>query len=90
MVNGFELVKPGEERWDSARAAWNLAIDQRPGDGGAAWRRRRGRSGRELRSRERLARGCAGRGPQRGCSGWGRRGHAAAQDGAHDGGRDRR
>jgi FAD/FMN-containing dehydrogenase len=24
------LVKPGEERWDSARAAWNLAIDQRP------------------------------------------------------------
>jgi FAD/FMN-containing dehydrogenase len=23
-------VKPGDERWDSARAAWNLAIDQRP------------------------------------------------------------
>lgn len=30
MLNGAELVKPGEERWDSARAAWNLAIDQRP------------------------------------------------------------
>jgi FAD binding domain/Berberine and berberine like len=30
MVNGFELVKPGEEKWDSARAAWNLAIEQRP------------------------------------------------------------
>jgi hypothetical protein len=25
-----QLVKPGDERWDSARAAWNLAIDQRP------------------------------------------------------------
>jgi hypothetical protein len=25
-----QLVKPGEERWESARAAWNLAIDQRP------------------------------------------------------------
>jgi hypothetical protein len=23
-------VRPGEEGWDSARAAWNLAIDQRP------------------------------------------------------------
>jgi hypothetical protein len=30
MLNGPQLVKPGEERWDSARAAWNLAIDQRP------------------------------------------------------------
>ncbi len=30
MLNGFELVKPGEEKWDSARAAWNLAIEQRP------------------------------------------------------------
>jgi FAD/FMN-containing dehydrogenase len=30
MLNGLELVEPGEERWDSARAAWNLAIDQRP------------------------------------------------------------
>jgi hypothetical protein len=25
-----ELVRPGEDGWDSARAAWNLAIDQRP------------------------------------------------------------
>jgi FAD/FMN-containing dehydrogenase len=25
-----QLVKPGEDSWDSARAAWNLAIDQRP------------------------------------------------------------
>jgi FAD/FMN-containing dehydrogenase len=25
-----QLVKPGEERWDCARAAWNLAIDQSP------------------------------------------------------------
>jgi hypothetical protein len=31
MLNAAELVRPGEERWDSARAAWNLAIDQRPG-----------------------------------------------------------
>jgi FAD/FMN-containing dehydrogenase len=31
MVTGpSELVKPGEGNWDSARAAWNLAIDQRP------------------------------------------------------------
>jgi FAD/FMN-containing dehydrogenase len=30
MLNGAQLVRPGEERWDSARAAWNLAIDQRP------------------------------------------------------------
>ena len=30
MENGFELVKPGEQGWDSARAAWNLAIDQVP------------------------------------------------------------
>ena len=30
MLNAVELVRPGEERWDSARAAWNLAVDQRP------------------------------------------------------------
>ena len=30
MRNGAELVERGEEQWDSARAAWNLAIDQRP------------------------------------------------------------
>ena len=30
MLNGVELVVRGEERWDSARAAWNLAIDQAP------------------------------------------------------------
>jgi hypothetical protein len=30
MLNGADLVKPGEEQWDSARAAWNLAIDQQP------------------------------------------------------------
>src|SRR3954452_23149312 len=30
MLNGAELVKPGDERWDSARAAWNLAVDQQP------------------------------------------------------------
>ena len=30
MLNGAELVKQGDEQWDSARAAWNLAIDQRP------------------------------------------------------------
>jgi hypothetical protein len=30
MLNGAELVKRGEEQWDSARAAWNLAIDQHP------------------------------------------------------------
>jgi hypothetical protein len=29
-MNGVELVQRGEERWDSARAAWNLAIDQLP------------------------------------------------------------
>jgi FAD/FMN-containing dehydrogenase len=31
MLDGVELVRPGEERWDSARAAFNLAIEQRPG-----------------------------------------------------------
>lgn len=30
MLNGAELVERGDEQWDSARAAWNLAIDQRP------------------------------------------------------------
>ncbi len=30
MENGFELVKPGEQEWDSGRAAWNLAIEQVP------------------------------------------------------------
>ena len=30
MLNGAELVERGEEQWDSARAAWNLAIDQQP------------------------------------------------------------
>jgi FAD/FMN-containing dehydrogenase len=30
VPNAAQLVKPGEEGWDSARAAWNLAIDQRP------------------------------------------------------------
>jgi FAD/FMN-containing dehydrogenase len=30
MLNAAQLIRPGEERWDSARAAWNLAIDQQP------------------------------------------------------------
>ena len=30
MSEGAEFVKRGEEQWDSARAAWNLAIDQEP------------------------------------------------------------
>jgi FAD binding domain/Berberine and berberine like len=30
MLDGAELVMRGEEQWDSARAAWNLAIDQAP------------------------------------------------------------
>lgn len=30
MPEGAEFVKRGEEQWDSARAAWNLAIDQEP------------------------------------------------------------
>jgi FAD/FMN-containing dehydrogenase len=31
MLSGAtELVRPGEERWDTARPAWNLAVDQRP------------------------------------------------------------
>jgi hypothetical protein len=31
MLSGAtELVRPGEDGWDSARAAWNLTIDQRP------------------------------------------------------------
>jgi FAD/FMN-containing dehydrogenase len=30
MPNGAEFVKPGEESWDSVRAAWNLARDQQP------------------------------------------------------------
>ena len=90
MLNGAELVKPGEERWDSARAAWNLAIDQRP-----AMVARPGNADEvaavvKLRSRERLACRRAGRGTRRGPAGRARRGHAPAQDGAHDGGRDRR
>jgi len=30
MLNGAEIVMRDEEQWDSARAAWNLAIDQKP------------------------------------------------------------
>jgi hypothetical protein len=30
MRNGVELIERGAEQWDSARAAWNLAIDQQP------------------------------------------------------------
>jgi len=30
MLTAAQLIRPGEERWDSARAAWSLAIDQRP------------------------------------------------------------
>ena len=30
VQNGLQIVKPGEEQWDLARAAWNLTIDQRP------------------------------------------------------------
>jgi FAD/FMN-containing dehydrogenase len=30
LLNAAQLIRPGGERWDSARAAWNLAIDQRP------------------------------------------------------------
>jgi FAD binding domain/Berberine and berberine like len=30
MLNGIELVERGDQRWDSARGAWNLAVDQRP------------------------------------------------------------
>jgi FAD/FMN-containing dehydrogenase len=30
MLDGVELVERDAEQWDSARAAWNLAIDQRP------------------------------------------------------------
>jgi len=26
----MELVKPGDDGWDAARAAWNLAVDQQP------------------------------------------------------------
>ncbi len=30
MLTGVEIVKAGEADWDSARAAWNLAVDQGP------------------------------------------------------------
>ena len=30
MLNEAKFVERGEERWDSARGAWNLAVDQRP------------------------------------------------------------
>jgi FAD/FMN-containing dehydrogenase len=30
MLNGTEFVERREERWDSARGAWNLAVDQTP------------------------------------------------------------
>jgi hypothetical protein len=25
-----QIVAPGDDGWDAARAAWNLAVDQRP------------------------------------------------------------
>jgi FAD/FMN-containing dehydrogenase len=30
MLNTTQLIRPSEEQWDAARAAWNLTIDQRP------------------------------------------------------------
>ncbi|HZO78375.1 MAG TPA: FAD-binding oxidoreductase [Solirubrobacteraceae bacterium] len=30
MRNGVELVERGDEQWDSARAGWNLVMDQQP------------------------------------------------------------
>jgi hypothetical protein len=30
MLKNAEIVRPNDEHWDSARAAWNLAVDQRP------------------------------------------------------------
>jgi len=36
MLNAAQLIRPGGERWDSARAAWNLAIDPRSGVNGVA------------------------------------------------------
>jgi hypothetical protein len=30
MPNEIELVERGDQGWDSARSAWNLAVDQRP------------------------------------------------------------
>ena len=27
---GGDLIEPGDPRWDEARRAWNLAVDQRP------------------------------------------------------------
>jgi len=31
MTSTASLIESGDARWDAARAAWNLAIDQRPG-----------------------------------------------------------
>ena len=90
MLNEAQLIRPGGERWDSARAAWNLAIDQRPAvvaqphdaDGVAAvvnFARENGL---------RVAVQAEGHGA--GAPSWCRRGHALTEDGAHDRGRDRR
>ena len=90
MLSGAELVKPGEERWDSARAAWNLAIDQRPAMVARPGNADEVAAGRQLRlARTACAWPCRPRGTAR--ARWlGRRGHAPAEDGAHDRGRGRR
>jgi len=89
MLNGAELVERGEEQWDSARAAWNLLIDQRPAvvarPGNADEVAAVVSYARENGLRVAVQAEGHSAGPLAGIGG-----HAPAEDGAHDGGRDQR
>ena len=84
-----DVVLPGDDSWDAARQAWNLAVDQKPvavvlpesADDIVATV---GFAGRE-RSPDRLQRGRTQRGPDRL-----EHGHPAAEDRADEEHRDRR
>ena len=80
---------PGDDTWDTARQAWNLAVDQRPVRRGVPRVGRRRRGDRRPRRRARLPDRLQRRWPQRRPDRLDRA-HRAAQDRADDGDRDRR
>ena len=79
---------PGDPKWDDARRAWNLAVDQHPGRRLRPGERRRRRRGRQLRAPQRPARRPAGHRPRRRPARE-PRGHRPRQDPPDAGDRDR-
>ena len=77
-----DVFFPGDDGYDEARRAWNLAADQRPAVGRARRVRRRRGPGGAVRPLARDAHRTAGHGPRRRAAG-AARGRDAAQDVAH-------